>query len=425
MSLTLFVVFIFVLAIGTPVFVAFGLASFVGIEVLNLSNIVALAQTFFGGINSFSLLAVPLFTFAGILITAGGIGQRLINFAHSIVGHITGGLAHVNVSTSLLFAHMSGVAAADAAFGAELIMPPMIKKGYKKEFTVAVTAISSTVGIIIPPSVPLIIIGGTLGISTGRLFLGGILPGFLCGFAMMIVCYIHAKRHKMPIEGRFELKQVWAAFKESFFALLMLPIILGTIITGMVSPTEVALIAVLYALFIGKFIYKELNWDSFKVSLIKTVKTTAKIFIVIGVAQVFGRLLTLAGFHELVASTLLGISDSPTVILFIILGVFLIVGMVMETISLIVLFMPIFYSVALQVGIDPYHMSVLAVIVLGIGLVTPPYGLCLFICCNAQKARVWDVIPSIIPFIIAVLLVVVLIVFVPWFALGIATVVGM
>jgi len=424
-SLIMFVIFMLVLAIGAPVFVSFGFSALVGIEVFRLSNLVTLAQRFFEGINSFALLAVPLFTFAGLLMGAGGIGQRLINFAYSLVGHITGGIAHVNVMTSILFAHMSGVAAADAAFEAELMMPPMVKKGYSKEFTVSVTAISSTIGIIIPPSVPMVIIAGTLGISTGKLFMGGIIPGFLCGLAMMIVCYIHARKLKMKKEGQFVLKNVWAAFKESFFALLMLPLIMAAIISGTVSPTEVALVAVLYALIIGKFVYKELDWKNFKSALVGTVKTTAKIFIVVGCAQVFGKLLTVAGFDQMVANALLGISDNPTVILLIILGIFLIVGMVMEAISLIVLFMPIFYTVSLQVGLDPYVMSVLSVVILGVGLVTPPYGLCLFICCNAQKVRIWDTIPSLLPFIISVLIVVVLLVFAPWLITGPAALFGM
>jgi tripartite ATP-independent transporter DctM subunit len=291
---------------------------------------------------------------------------------------------------------------------------------------VAVTAISSTIGIIIPPSVPMVIIGGTLGISTGKLFMGGILPGILCGLAMMAVCYFHSKKHGIPKEeGGFELKKVWTAFKESFFALLLLPLILLAIISGAVSPTEVALVSVLYTLIMGKFVYKELNWKSLKAALIGTVKTSAKIFFIIGVAQVFGKLLTLSGFDRIMASALLSISTSPTVILLIILGMFFIGGMFMETISLIVMLMPIFYSVALQVGIDPIHMSVLTVVILGVGLVTPPYGLCLFICCNAQKLRIWDAIPSILPFIIAVLLVIGLLVAVPWFILAPASLVGL
>jgi tripartite ATP-independent transporter DctM subunit len=426
MSIYIFVVFVAIVAIGAPIATAFGLSSLIGIEVFSLSNLVTLAQRFFEGINSFALLAVPLFTFAGLLMSGGGIGKRLMNFAYSLVGHITGGLAHVNVITSMLFAHMSGVAAADASFEAEVVMPEMIRKKYDKPFTVSITAISSTIGIIIPPSVPMVIIGGTLGISTGKLFIGGILPGILCGLAMMVVCYFHAKKHGIPKEeGGFELKKVWVTFKDSFFALLLLPLILVAIISGAVSPTEVALVSVMYTMLMGKFVYKELNWKILKKALIGTVKTSAKIFFIIGVAQVFGKLLTLSGFDRMVASALLSVSTSPTVILLIILGMFFIGGMFMETISLIVMLMPIFYSVALQVGIDPIHMSVLTVVILGVGLVTPPYGLCLFICCNAQKLRIWDVIPTLLPLIIAVLMVVALLVAVPWLILAPASLVGL
>ena len=425
MTAFLIIIFLFVLVLGAPIAVAFGLSSLFGIEALRLTNLVTMAQRFFEGINSFALLAVPLFTFAGLLMSNGGIGKRILGFAYSVVGHITGGLAHVNVVTSILFAHMSGVAAADAAFEAEIMMPEMIKKKYSKEFSVSITAISSTIGIIIPPSIPMVIIGGALNISTGKLFLGGFIPGFLCGFAMMIVSYFHAKKHGIPKEeGKFELKGVWAAFKESLLALMMPPLIMISILTGAVSPTEVALIAVVYALLIGKFAYKELDLKSLKKALIGTVKTSGKIFLIVGIAAVFGKLLTVSGFDTWVASILLSISHSPTVILLIMMVIFFILGMFMETISILVLFMPVFYSIALQVGIDPIHMSVLAVIVLGVGLVTPPYGLCLFVCCNAQKVRIWDTLPSLIPLIISVLVVVALVVIFPWLVLGPASLIG-
>ncbi|MDR0582777.1 MAG: TRAP transporter large permease [Treponema sp.] len=421
----LFVVFLIVLAFGAPIAVSFGLSAVFGISVFKLSNLITMGQRFFEGTNSFALLAVPLFTFAGFLMSGGGIGRRLISFAYSLVGHIVGGIAHVNVVTSMIFAGISGSSAADAAFESALLMPEMIKKKYSREFTVAVTAISSTIGIIIPPSIPMVIIAGILGISTGKLFVGGIIPGILCGFAQMVVSYFQAKKDGVPKEeGGFEFKNVWKAFKESFLALLMPPLIVVSIMSGVVSPTEVALVTVIYALIVGKLVYHELDWGSFKTALISTVKTSSKIFLIIGVASVFGKLLTVGGFDKLVASTLLSLTDSPTVILLIILGILFIMGMFMETISIIVLFMPIIYPVALQVGIDPIHLSVLAVIVLGIGLVTPPEGMCLFICCDFLKVRIWDAMIALIPFIIVMLLVVGILILFPQLVLWPASFVG-
>lgn len=421
----LFVVFLAVLVLGAPIAVSFGLSAVFGISIFKLSNLITMGQRFFEGTNSFALLAVPLFTFAGFLMSGGGIGRRLISFAYSLVGHIVGGLAHVNVVTSMIFAGISGSSAADAAFESALLMPEMIKKKYSRKFTVAVTAISSTIGIIIPPSIPMVIIAGILGISTGKLFVGGIIPGILCGFAQMAVNYFQAKKDGVPKEeGGFELKNVWKAFKESFLALLMPPLIVVSIMSGVVSPTEVALVTVVYALVVGKLVYHELDWESFKTALISTVKTSSKIFLIIGVASVFGKLLTVGGFDKLVARTLLSLTDSPTVILLIILGILFIMGMFMETISIIVLFMPIIYPVALQVGIDPIHLSVLAVIVLGIGLVTPPEGMCLFICCDFLKVRIWDAMFALIPFIIVMLVVVGILILFPQLVLWPASFVG-
>jgi tripartite ATP-independent transporter DctM subunit len=421
----LFVIFFIVLALGAPIAVAFGFSSLFGIEVFNLTNFITMGQRFFEGANSFALLAVPLFTFAGFLMSGGGIGKRLISFAYSLVGHIVGGLAHVNIVTSMIFAGISGSSAADAAFESALLMPEMIKKKYSREFTVAVTAISSTIGVIIPPSIPMVIIAGILGISTGKLFIGGIIPGILCGFAQMVIAYFVAKKEGVPKEERgFEFKGVWTAFKESVLALIMPPLIIVSIMSGAVSPTEVALVAVIYSLIVGKFVFHELNWKTLKAALIGTIKTSSKIFLIIGVASVFGKLLTVGGFDKLVARSLLSLTNSPTIILLLILGILFIMGMFMETISIIVLFMPIIYPVALQVGIDPIHLSVLATIVLSIGLVTPPEGMCLFICCDFLKVRIWDAMIALLPFIAAMLLVVGLLVAFPQLILWPASFVG-
>jgi tripartite ATP-independent transporter DctM subunit len=425
MSALLFVVFLVVLALGTPIAVSFGLSTIFGIEIFKLGNIITLGQRFFEGANSFALLAIPLFTFAGFLMGGGGIAQRLMDFCYSLVGHIYGGLAHVNVVQSMVFAGISGSSAADAAFESAYLMPEMVRKKYSKEFTVAVTAISSTIGIIIPPSIPMVIIAGILGISTGKVFVGGIIPGILCGISQMIICYYKAKKEKVPREeGRFEIKNVWVAFKRSFLALLMPPMIVLSIMSGSVTPTEIALVTVVYSIIVGRFVFHELTWKNLKTALISTVKTSSKIFLIIGVAAVFGKVLTIGGFDKLVAGALLSITDSPTGILIIIMVILFIMGMFMETISIIVLFMPIIYPIALQVGIDPVYLSVMSTIVLGIGLVTPPEGMCLFICCDALKVRIWDAMIALIPFIIGMLLVVALLVVFPQLILWPASLAG-
>lgn len=269
-------------------------------------------------------------------------------------------------------------------------------------FTVAVTAISSTIGIIIPPSIPMVVIAGICGISTGKLFLGGIIPGILCGLAQMIVSYFLAKKEGVPKEpGHFTIGPVLHGLWESWPALLMPIIIVGTITMGIVSPTEAGVIAVVYGLFAGGIIYRELKWEDIKFAFAETVRTSGRIFIVIGAAKLYTVMLTTAGFDKWVAKTMLGFSTNPTVILIMILLIFFIVTMFMESIATLTLFMPILYPIALGVGIDPIVLSVLITVVIGIGLVTPPVGMCIYVACDLMDTTVGEVFPTLVPFIAA------------------------
>lgn len=398
----LIVAFIIILVVGAPIAVALGLSSMLGIVFMGGSNMVTVGQRMFEGMNSFALLAIPLYTFAGLIMSKGGISKRLLDFCYSVVGHIYGGLAHVNVLASMVFAGISGSAAADTAGVSGMIMPQMVEKRYSKEFTVAVTAISSTIGIIIPPSIPMVVIAGILGISTGRMFLGGIIPGIVLGIAQMIVSYFMAKKEKVPREeGKFELKSVWAAFKSSVWALLMPGIIIGSILSGFVSPTEAGVIATLYGLLVGGAVYKELKWADIKAALLETVRTCGRIFILIGAAALFTKLLTIAGFHLLVQELLFSISTDPTIILICILLIILIVTCFMESIATLTLLMPVLYPVTQAVGIDPIVFSVLVVVCIGVGLVTPPVGMCLYIACDLMKLKIGPAARKLIPFLIA------------------------
>lgn len=373
-----------------------------GILFLGGGSTVTIAQRMFEGMNSFALLAIPLYTFAGFTMSKGGISKRLMDFCYSIVGHIYGGLAHVNVLSSMIFAGISGSAVADTAGVSGMFMPEMIRKGYSKNFTVAVTAISSTIGIIIPPSIPMVVIAGICGISTGKLFLGGIIPGILCGLAQMIVSYFLAKKEGVPKEpGHFTIGPVLHGLWESWPALLMPIIIVGTITMGIVSPTEAGVIAVVYGLFAGGIIYRELKWEDIKFAFAETVRTSGRIFIVIGAAKLYTVMLTTAGFDKWVAKTMLGFSTNPTVILIMILLIFFIVTMFMESIATLTLFMPILYPIALGVGINPIVLSVLITVVIGVGLVTPPVGMCIYVACDLMDVTVGEVFPTLVPFIAA------------------------
>lgn len=410
----LLISFFVLLFLGVPIAMALGLSAIGNIVFFTGQNLVTITNRMFEGMNSWALLAIPLYTFAGYTMSKGGISKRLMDFCYSIVGHIYGGLAHVNVLSSMIFAGISGSAVADTAGVSGMFMPEMIRKGYSKKFTVAVTAISSTIGIIIPPSIPMVVMAGICGISTGKLFLGGIIPGILCGFAQMIVSYFMAKKEGVQKEpGHFEIKPVLHGLKESWPALLMPIIIVGSITMGIVSPTEAGVIAVAYGLFAGGIIYRELTWADIKFAFCDTVRVSGRIFIVIGAAKLYTIMLTNAGFDKWLASTMLGFSTNPVVILSMILLLFFIVTMFMESIATLTLFMPILFPIAMEVGIDPIVLCVLITVVIGVGLVTPPVGMCIYVACDLMDITVGEVFPKLLPFLLATLVCIILMVAFP------------
>lgn len=386
--------------LGVPIGLSLGLAAIGGI-IIDGTSLVTITQRMFEGMNSWALLAVPLYTFAGYTMSKGGISDRLMDFCYSLVGHIYGGLAHVNVLASMIFAGISGSAVADTAGVSGMFMPKMVKQGYSKEFTVSVTAVSSTIGIIIPPSIPMVVIAGICAISTGKMFLGGIIPGILIGISQMVLSYFFAKKEGVkPEEGRFRLGEVWRTFKGSWPALLMPLVIIGTITSGIVSPTEAGAIAVLYGLICGGLVYRELKWEDIKFALTETVRVSARIFVVIGGAKLYTIMLTTAGFDKWLTGAMLGVSTDPTVILIMILLLFFIVTMFMESIAALTLFMPIIFPIAMSVGIDPIVLGVLVTVVIGIGLVTPPVGMCLYVAADLMKIKVSTTFKYLIPYII-------------------------
>ena len=406
--------FAVMMLLGVPIGISLGLSAMGGIVFFDQGSLVTVCQRMFEGMNSWALLAIPLYTFAGYTMSKGGISDRLMEFCYSIVGHIYGGLAHVNVLSSMIFAGISGSAVADTAGVSGMFMPTMIKRGYSEQLTVSVTAISSTIGIIIPPSIPMVVIAGICNISTGKMFLGGILPGVLCGLAQMILCYIFAKKEKVDKEpGHFELKPVWVSFKASLPALIMPILIVGSITSGVVSPTEAGALAVLYGLLVGKFVYHAITLEDLKFAFKETVRVSARIFTVIGAAKLFTIMLTTAGFDKWMTDRMLGISENPVIILIMILLLFFIVTMFMESIATLTLFMPIVFPIAMAVGIDPIVLGVLVTVVIGIGLVTPPVGMCIYVACDLRHITVGSTMKYLMPFIMGSIAVVALLIMCP------------
>ena len=393
--------FAVLMIIGVPIGICLGLSAMGGIIFFHSGNLVTVCQRVFEGMNSWALLAIPLYTFAGYTMSKGGISKRLMDFCYSIVGHIYGGLAHVNVLSSMIFAGISGSAVADTAGVSGMFMPEMVRKGYSEQLTVGVTAISSTIGIIIPPSIPMVVIAGICNISTGKMFLGGIIPGILCGLMQMLLCYIFAKKEGVDREpGHFSFGPVWETFKSSLPALVMPFLIVGSITSGIVSPTEAGAIAVLYGVMVGRFVYHAFSWEDMKFAFKETVRVSARIFTVIGAAKLFTIMLTTAGFDKWLTDRMLGVSTNPTVILIMILLLFFIVTMFMESIATLTLFMPIIFPIATAVGIDPIVLGVLVTVVIGIGLVTPPVGMCIYVACDLRHISVGSTMKYLVPFIL-------------------------
>ena len=412
----LLISFAVLMLLGIPIGISLGLSAVGGIVFISGGSIdiKTITQRMFEGMNSWALLAIPLYTFAGYTMSKGGISRRLMDFCYAIVGHIYGGLAHVNVLASMIFAGISGSAVADTAGVSGMFMPTMLKKGYSKELTVTVTGVSSTVGIIIPPSIPMVVIAGICSISTGKMFLGGIVPGILIGISQMIISYFFAKKEGVEKEnGRFTWKELWRTFKGSWPALLMPFIIIGTITAGIVSPTEAGAIAVVYGLICGGIVYRELRWKDLKFCFTETVRVSARIFLVIGCAKLYTIMLTTAGFDKWLTGVMLGFSTNPIIILIMILLLFFVVTMFMESIAALTLFMPIIFPIAMSVGIDPIVLGVLVTVVIGIGLVTPPVGMCLYVACDLMKIQVSSTFKYLVWYILGTVVVIALCILFP------------
>ena len=420
MVAVLFITFIVCLGLGVPVAFSLGLSSlvyFIG----NDMSLYMFAQRFFAGLNSFTLLCIPGFVFAGSLMNQGGITERLIGFCNKIVGHITGGLAIANVVASMLFAGISGTALADTVSVGGVLIPSMKKEGYDADFSCAVTAASSCIGPIIPPSVPMIMAATMTGLSVSKMFVAGMVPGILMGLGMIFVSwYISKKRHYPKAERRSTLKEVLVSAKESFFAILMTLIILSGICFGFVTPTEASILAVVYGIFVGFFIYKELTIPRLIESMKSTVTSSAGIMVLVGMVNVFAYILTKEQIPQMVADAMLSLTSNKYIILILINLLLVFVGMFMETIAAILILFPVLLNLVLMVGVDPIQFGVMVVLNLVLGLCTPPVGVCLFAATNIGETKLTGVVKELIPYLISNFIVLGLVTFVPFLTSGIA-----
>lgn len=408
----LFTVFVGGLIAGIPVAITLGISSLAYLLVAGLPPVV-MPQKMYAGMDVFVLLSIPGFILAGNLMNQGGITTRIIRFANSLVGWIRGGLGLTNIAASMLFGGITGTAVADAASIGGVMIPGMKKAGYPGDFSAAVTAASSTVGPIIPPSVPMIIVGALSGVSVGQMFLAGAVPGILMGLAMMVTAYIIASRKKFPRQEWNGAGEVVRSFGGAIWALAMTFLIIYGLLSGLATPTETAVVASVYAFFVGAFVYRELPIKKVPGIIIDSAVSAAGILALVGFANVFGWILVSERIPQAIADGVLSLTDNKFVVILLINLLLLFVGMFMETIAaLIILFVPLL-SLAQAVGIEPLHFATFAVLNLMIGLTTPPVGVCLFVCAGIARLPLAPVIVAILPFLFTNIIVLLLVSYIP------------
>lgn len=411
---------------GTPIAFALGIAGIAGLWAWGTVPFVLLPQRMFTGVDSFVLMAVPFFVLSGELIVASGILDRLLRFTNLLVGHIRGGLAHVNIVASMIFAGISGSAVADATALGTVLIPAMERQYGDKNYAAAVCAGASIIGVIIPPSIPMIVYALASGrVSVAGLFLAGVIPGLLIGFGLMLVAYVIARRRGIPRQGEgIDWKAVGASLKEVVWALIMPIIIVGGILGGIVTPTEAGALAVLYAMVVGFLVTGELRWRHFPAALVRSGVTSAVVFLVLATANVVSWLLTAHRLPVLIIEYLKTVSPNPAVFL-ILLNVFLLtVGCLLDNLAAMVMLVPVLEPVAQAFGVDPLHFAMIFVLNNVIGLLTPPVGVCLFVVCGVANITLENLVRHLWPFLAWEIAVLGIVTYVPLMSLWLPRVFG-
>ncbi|WP_020613167.1 TRAP transporter large permease [Sediminispirochaeta bajacaliforniensis] len=393
-----FLTWIILLLIGMPITFTIIIASL--IYMLQHGGIMLAAQRIVAGVDSFTLLAVPFFIFSGNLMNATGITDRIFKFAKTMVGHISGGLGHVNILASLLFSGMSGSAHADAGGLGQIEIQAMREEGYDDGFSGAITAASSVVGPLMPPSIPMVIYGAIASVSVGKLFMGGIIPAILCAFSLMVYVYFYSKKQNYKIYKKASASERWHAFIEAFPALVTPVIIIAGIFSGVFTPTEAAAVTSLYALILGIFVYKSFSIRKMRQIFKDTLSNTAVIGFLTAAISLMGYVLAREQIPQKIASFFLTYTANPLLFLLSVNVLLIILGTMIETMAIILLVIPILVPVAMQLGIDPVHFGVVVTMNMMVGILTPPMGVSLFVVSKVGNIPFERLSKSIIPFFI-------------------------
>lgn len=410
--LMLFVMLFALLIIGVPVAVSLGLSSLVFIVFSGMPSLVVL-HNMISGINSFPLIAIPFFILAGHIMNEAGVTHKIFYFARTAVGWMHGGLGHVNVGASVIFAGMSGAAVADAGGLGNIEIKAMEEAGYDKDFAVGITAASSTIGPIIPPSLPLIVYGVIADASIGKLFAAGIIPGILMAGSLMLMVTWYSRKRAYPRDASFQFRLFMHAFKGAAAPLMTPIIIVGGILTGIFTPTEAAVAAVAYTMFLGFFVYKTLTWRSMLRVSGETLETTATILMIIAASSIFAWILTANQIAQEFAVLLQGVTDNPLALLLIMNLIILLIGCFMETLAAITILVPVLLPMAIGIGVDPVHFGIIMILNLMLGVLTPPVGIVLYVLARVSNVPFERCVRATAPFMIPLVAVLLLLTYVP------------
>jgi tripartite ATP-independent transporter DctM subunit len=413
-ALILVLVFVLLLVMDVPIAVAIALSTFAAILAEGADPSVVVAANMANGVNKFSLLAIPFFILSGHLMGRGGMARRLIDFAATLVGFLPGGLAYVNTLTCMLFGSISGSAAAAVSSVGGFMIPEMNRKGYDREFNVAVTTTAATTGLLIPPSNIMIVYSVAAGsVSIAAMFMAGVIPGMITGLFIMLVCGGFAYKNKYEPEPRSSLMEILVSFKRAFLSLFLIIVVIGGILAGVFTATEAAAIAVVYAFLLTVVFYREIKMDHLPDLLLQTGITTAIVMLLIGASSGMSWIMTMANIPQSVSAALLGLSDNPIVILLTINLLLLCVGTFMDMTPAVLIFTPIFLPVVESLGMHPVHFGIMMIANLCIGLCTPPVGTCLFIGCGVGKTTIAKVTTTMLPFFLSMIVALMVITYVP------------
>ncbi len=412
-TLALFVLLFVFMLLGMPIAIALGLSSLLTILFFGQDSLASLSLKLFETSEHFTLLAIPFFILSGAFMTTGGVARRMIRFAIACIGHLRGGLAMASVLACMLFAAVSGSSPATVVAVGSIVIAGMVKAGYTKEFAAGVICNAGTLGILIPPSIVMVVYAAATETSVGKLFMAGVIPGIVLGLMLMVAIYFRARMIDLPRQPRATLREVFVAGRESIWGMLLLVIILGGIYGGIFTPTEAAAVAAVYAFFIAVFVYRDIGFAHVPDVLVDAAKVTVMLMFIVANALLFAHVLTTERIPQAITEQIVAMGMAPWQFLIVVNILLLIAGNFMEPTGIILILAPILFPIAERLGIDPVHLGIIMVVNLEIGMVTPPVGLNLFVTAGITKMSIMEVVRAALPWLSVLLVFLVIITYVP------------